>query len=286
MDHRFRVMTFNILHDAVRNFSPSWTRRRPLVAETIRSARPDVVCLQEVSPRQLDHLGQDLPEYDFLPGAMSGSTRVPRWAPGAGGIARLVLGDFFEVGELCPILVRRGHASSAQHGSFWVSHQGETSEPIQGHAPTPHVVNWARIETSRWAAFAVYNTHRGVLPWTEARAAGQLLAALDRRWKGETQILAGDFNCPPAGRLVRTLTAPRRTQPPAFRDAWPEARERKGAGRTFHAGFGLPGPRVDYILVRPHCTIASATTHGSRTGGMFASDHSALAAELELTAPP
>jgi endonuclease/exonuclease/phosphatase family metal-dependent hydrolase len=278
-----RVMTFNVLYDAVRNLVPAWARRRPLVAETIRSAGPDVVCLQEVSHRQLDDLVHDLPEYEFLPGAVSGSTRVPPWAPGVTGIARLILGDFLDRGELCPILLRKGRVSSVQHGSFWVSPDGESSESVLGGSPTPHVVNWARLEAGPGATCTIYNTHRGVLPWNEARTAIELLSTLDRHWKDEPQLLVGDLNCPPAGPLVRRLTADRSSDHPAFRDAWLDAKVREGSGRTFHWGFGLPGPRVDYILVRPQCLVSSATASEARIGGIFASDHFALAAELVLT---
>ncbi len=278
-----RVMTFNILHDSVRNFTPAWARRRPLVAETIRSARPDVACLQEVSGRQLEDLAHELPEYEFLQGADSGATRVPAWVLGVAGIARLVLGDFFDRGELCPILLRKGRVSCVQHGSLWVSPHGESSEPVLEQSPTPHVVSWARVEVGSGANFAIYNTHRGLLPWTEARVATRLLAALDGGWD-VPQILVGDFNSPAAWPLMRSLTAKRPGNLPAFRDAWLEAKVREGAGQTFHWGFGLPGLRLDYILVRPQCLVSHARLSEARIGGIFASDHFALVAELELGA--
>ena len=67
-----RVMTFNVLHSSVRSPAGPWSMRRPLVARTIRAARPDVACLQEVSEIQLADLTRDLPEYEVVPGARSG----------------------------------------------------------------------------------------------------------------------------------------------------------------------------------------------------------------------
>ncbi|HMC81683.1 MAG TPA: endonuclease/exonuclease/phosphatase family protein, partial [Candidatus Polarisedimenticolia bacterium] len=97
------------------------------------------------------------------------------------------------------------------------------------------------------------------------------------------QILAGDFNSLHAWPMLQSLTAERNGGPPAFRDAWLEAKQRVGTGQTFHWSFGLPGPRIDYILVRPRCVIASVTTAGAPTGGVFPSDHFALIADLDLS---
>ena len=269
-----RIMTFNILHVAVRNFSPSWEIRRPAVAETIRTARPDVACLQEVSSRQLGDLALDLPEYEVLPGVASGGTPLPPWAAGFVPLVRFVLGDYFDKGELCPILLRKGSAVCVEHGIFWLC-------PYAGPR-TPHVVNWARIEVPSGFAW-IYNTHLGLLPWMAGRMAGELLTAMNRDWNGEPQILVGDFNSPPAGPLLRALTAGDDTNPATLHDAWLEARLRQGTGQTFHWGFGLPGPRIDYILVRPRLPVPTAMTAGAATGGVFPSDHFALIADLDLT---
>jgi endonuclease/exonuclease/phosphatase family metal-dependent hydrolase len=280
-----RVMTFNILHDSVRNLTAPWSRRRPFVTETIRSARPDIACLQEVSHRQLEDLALDLAEYEFFQGAESGATTLPHLVSGLGGIARSIFGDFFERGELCPILLLKGHVACVQRGTFWLSPRYEGSKPPRGLLPTPHVANWVRVEVRPGLLCAVYNTHLGLLPWTGRRTANQLLAALDRDWNAEPQILAGDFNSPPSGTLLRTLAASRGTDLPALNDAWLEAGQRVGSGRTFHWGFGLPGPRLDYILVRPRCSVLRASTVGGRMGRTFPSDHFALAAELQIVLP-
>ena len=277
-----RVMTYNILHDAVRNLSGSWIARRPLVAATIRSADPDVALLQEVSPRQLEHLTSDLPEYELLEGESSEGTRFPRWAAPLEGTAWHILGDFISRGEQCPILIRKGRVSCIEHDTFWVSPRHKESWTEWLRSPSPHIVTWARIETKSGVACAVYSTHLGILPWSAARTAKALLAALDRDWREEPQILAGDFNSLRGWPLLRALLVNGTAGPPAFHDAWPEALIRVGTGTTFHWGFGWRGPRLDYMLVRPQPTIVRAETVGYRTGGIFPSDHLALVVDLEL----
>ena len=276
-----RVMTFNVLHDAVRNLSPPWSARRAAVAETIRAADPDVACLQEVSPRQLEHLTEDLPEFDFIPGVPTGLTRVPRFASGLLLLARPILVDFLERGELCPILLRRGRLESLQHGSARLCFSEAGLGPAWADSPTPHVVTWTRVQGSGHT-FTLYNTHLGVLPWNWARTGRELLLLLGREWTGEPQILLGDFNSLPNGPLLRLLRAGGEDRSMAFRDAWNDARVREGRGRTFHWGFGWTGPRLDYVMVRPRVTVLRATVIEGKRGGIYSSDHAALTVDVEL----
>jgi len=277
-----RVMTFNILHDAVRNLAAPWGARRDAVAGTVRGADPDVACLQEVSPRQLDSLMEALPEYDFLPGIPTGPTRVPRWAAGIVVLARPILGDYMDRGELCPILIRKGRLSSVEHGSARLSFTQEGLGPAWDDFPTPHVLTWARLQGGAGSAFTVHNTHLGILPWNWARTAKELLSILGRDWHGEPQILAGDFNTLPWGPLVRLLRDGGDDPTKGFHDAWLEARKREGRAWTFHWGVGWSGPRLDYIMVRPQSKVSKAMTLGTRTDRVFPSDHFAVAADLEL----
>jgi endonuclease/exonuclease/phosphatase family metal-dependent hydrolase len=275
-------MTFNILHDAVRNLTPPWAARRPAVVRTVRDVDPDVACLQEVSVRQLDHLKEDLPEYDFIPGVPTGLTRVPRFASGLLGLARPILGDFIDRGELCPVLVRRDRVAAAEHGSARLCFSEAGLGPAWADSPTPHVITWARLTGSRSAA-TVFNTHLGILPWNWARTARELLLLLGKDWNGESQVLAGDFNSPPGSQLLRILRSGGGDHSRAFRDAWHDANVKEGRARTFHWGFGWSGPRLDYILVRPRMSVPKAMVVEDRKAGVIPSDHAALVADLEFS---
>jgi endonuclease/exonuclease/phosphatase family metal-dependent hydrolase len=269
-------MTFNILHDAVRNLTPLWAVRRPAVVRTIRDADPDIACLQEVSLRQLDHLKEDLPEYDFIPGIPTGVTRAPRLVTGLLGP---ILGDFLDRGEVCPVLVRRDRVTVAQHGCARLCFSEAGLGPAWADSPTPHVVTWVRLEGFS-PSVTIYNTHLGILPWNWARTARELLLLLGRDWNGETQILVGDFNALPGGPLLRLLRNGGDDPAKAFRDAWHDAKVREGRGRTFHWGFGWPGPRLDYVMVRPTANVLKAMVIEERKDGVFPSDHFPLVADL------
>ena len=323
-------MTFNILHASVRNPVGPWSERRALVEETIRAARPDVACLQEVSEGQLADLARNFPEYEFVPGERSGAAVFPFWAwvaaaslgaaclalgawarragggrktasrvlaacAGAGAllsvasvlVARFVLGDFLVSGERCPVLLRKDRLIGLDRGCFWLSRDPDRAGSTLPGSPTPHLVNWVRVvDRSSGRPCRIYSTHLGVMPWAARGMAEVLFARLDRDWDGAPQILAGDFNTAPRGRLVRGLLAARGDRPPAFHDAWSEAERRDGTGRTFDFGMGFPGPRIDYVLVRPSLRVTSASTAPGRGPKRRASDHDPLIVDLETPARP
>src|SRR6267378_4802987 len=187
-----RVMTFNILHDSMRSLNPPWSVRRPLVMETIRSTQADVVCLQEVSPRQLEHLSHDLTEYELIPGEPTGLTRFPS-GNGLLALVRPIFGDYIDRGEYCPILIRRGGLTCANEGSYRIKSSRAGLAQSWAGSGTPHVITWVNLEGSG-RRFTLYNTHLGIVPWNWARTGTELLALLDRDWSGEPQILVGDFN--------------------------------------------------------------------------------------------
>jgi endonuclease/exonuclease/phosphatase family metal-dependent hydrolase len=272
-----RIMTFNIAHSSVPNLLRRWEARRSHVAEVIRSARADVVCLQEVSERQLLDLAGDLTELECVPGPPSGATRLPAALGFAAPLLRLVLRDFMYSGERCPIFLRRERFHSLETGSAEVL-------PLAGvpSTGTPHLLNWVRAADLRdGARLVVFNTHLGLLPWRAREAARRLLTVIAREAGGRLEVLTGDFNSTPRGATLRTLLSDPATGEGRYDDAWRAARERCGPGATFHAGLGLPGPRIDFVLVRPGTTVAKAEVISGRVGSKFPSDHCALVVELE-----
>jgi endonuclease/exonuclease/phosphatase family metal-dependent hydrolase len=275
-------MTFNIAHSSVPNFLRPWEARRSHVADVIRAARADVICLQEVSERQLADLVPDLGEFECFPGPPSGATRLPHLLQPAAPLLRLVLRDFMYTGERCPIFLRKERFHSLESGTADVL-------PLAGvpSTGTPHLLNWVRAADSRDGTRLVFfNTHLGLLPWRAREAARRLLAVIAREADGRFEVFTGDLNSTPRGATLRTLLLDPATGEGRYCDAWGAAQERSGPGWTFHAGLGLPGPRIDFVLVRPGTTVAGAEVVPGRVGSRFPSDHCALIAELETTAPP
>jgi endonuclease/exonuclease/phosphatase family metal-dependent hydrolase len=276
-----RIVTFNIAHSSVVNLLGPWNARRALVMDVIHRARADVVCLQEVSERQHADLIEGLRDFECFSGPASGATRLPFVLQPAAPVLRLALGDFMYSGERCPIFLRRERFRSAASGAAEIL-------PLSGASSTgtPHLLNRVRAEDARDATrFAFFNTHLGLLPWRAREGAGRLLDAIADAAGGRREVLTGDFNSMPRGITLRTLLFDPGTGAGRYVDAWRAARERFGPHWTFHAGFGVGGPRIDYVLVRPGTRVASAEVIPGRAGARLASDHCALVVELEDPAP-
>ena len=275
-----RVMTFNIAHSSVPNLLRRWEARRSHVTDVIRAARADVVCLQEVSERQLLDLESDLTDFECFPGPPSGATRLPGALGFAAPLLRAVLRDFMYSGERCPILLRRERFRSLETGSADVLPLANV--PSTG---APHLLNWVRAADARDGTRVVFfNTHLGLLPWRAREAARRLLTVIAREADGRLEVMTGDLNSTPRGATLRTLLFDPATGEGRFHDAWRAARERCGPGWTFHAGLGLPGPRIDFVLVRPGTQVERAEVIPGRVGSTFPSDHCALVVELEAAA--
>jgi len=268
-----RLTTLNVLHDGVRTLARPWSARRAAFAACIHALDPDVLCLQEVSARQLEHVRKDLPAYEMVEGIATGPIVLPAWFMPIAKPAHWLLRDFFSAGEWCPILLRRGSFSLLASGSLVM--------PPSSRAFTPHALHWVRVRARSSTVFEIYNTHLGILPWREARTARELREILDRRRGEAPQILTGDFNSGPGGSLLRALGADGPPSGPGFHDTWAEAERREGSG-TFHWGLGLPGPRIDHVLMRPARRVTRAWIVAPERGRGRLSDHAPLTVEIDL----
>ena len=278
--HSVRITTLNLLHDQIRNVLPAWTVRRPRAVATLRAIAPDVVCLQEVSARQLADLGADLPEFEIVAGAAGGPIRLAPWFAPLAPLGRMWWGDYFDHGEWCPILLRRGVVEPLAIGWFSIELPGKRV----WSAATPHGVTWARVRLVRtelevWIA----NTHLGLLPWRAADNAKRLIAALDREWNGSPQFLAGDFNARPEGPVLARLQSERGPHTPSFRDLWKDATERRGPAGSYDTLPWLFGcPRIDYVLARPAMTVLRAEITEFPGGAARASDHRPVTVDVVI----
>lgn len=273
--HVLRVTTFNLLHDQIRNLCPRWPVRRPAAAAMIRTLAPDLLCLQEVSGRQLHDLAVDLPDYELIAGIASGAVQHARWFPAP--LARAWLGDFFEFGESCPILLKRSTIERVADGS-----ELEPLPPVRSVA-TPHVVTWVRFRVRvTGLTGTIHNTHLSILPWRTLAGARRLRDQLNDEWTGGLQLVAGDFNTRSNGAALRLLGTDS-GRAPAFQDLWRCARERFGAAGTHDLPGGAAGPRIDYVMARPAVEVVRAEVTVP-AGRIRPSDHRPVTVDVQLAA--
>jgi endonuclease/exonuclease/phosphatase family metal-dependent hydrolase len=274
---RLRCLTLNLW-----GIEPPVEERMDLVVEGLRTLDPDVVALQEVRegpglPNQAEVLGQAAGYHAvFEPATPFGG--------GQEGLALLARQPFDE------------HAARA----------------LPGAQPDERRI----LLSARLGDLWVHTTHlnyrlqHGLVREQQVLAIDQRLQALQTlqtlqtfapgERKAEVQILMGDFNARPEADEMRFLRGlhtleGRRTH---YQDAWDRLHP-AGAGWTWAAAnpytarlsFLERDRRLDYIYVTPERRDGRGRIHDCRIvldqpgpGGVFASDHFGLLAEIQIEA--
>jgi len=253
------VMTYNLRY-ANDNPGEVWAVRRPLVAECIRAASPDVFGTQEGLFRQLREVAADLPGYDWIGLGRQGGSHD----------------------EFTAVFFRTARLEPLEFDHFWLSDTPDVIGSMTWGNRYRRMVTWVRFrdrQTQR--EFYLWNTHFD----HEVQAARVKSAALIReRIAGLDPavpvLLIGDFNADAETNDVHAQF----TQDGFLRDAWSLASSRRGGERGTFNGFGtFPGlGRIDWILVRGDVTVESAAVIEFSRDGQFPSDHFPVVARLRL----
>jgi len=269
---RIRVLTLNLLSSQHAN----WERRRPVLIDGLRTLRPDVVAFQETVWGNGYDQAADLLGPDFQVARHSGRSAD---GVGAATASRWPLGTIREL-DL--------HLTARTADFPWCA--AVVAEVL---APPPlgpllfvhHKPNWQ------------YGYERELQAVTTARFVEELLAH-----RGLHVVLAGDFDDPPEAASIRFWTGRQSLDGTSVRyeDAW-EVDHPGEPGQTFSpcnplVGAGAMslerGRRIDDIMVRcgshgPTLDVAACWLVFDRpVGGVRASDHFGLVADLQLPRRP
>jgi len=257
------VMSFNIRNGRANDGDNSWTRRRPLVAEVIRSYAPDVLGLQEAFRFQLDQLTADLPGYGEV-------------GEGRGGGVK---------DEYSAILYRADRLELLDSGTFWLS---DTPEVVSKHWGHYHyrICTWARFrDVTAGGAFYVYNTHFDHQSQVARVKGAELIRRrILARPTRDPVIVTGDLNAGEDNPAVARLRAAGSSYPlrDTFRVVRPDARE-VGTGNGGYTGR-RDGAKIDYVFVSQEIETLAAGIDQEPRGGRYPSDHYPVFARLRLPA--
>jgi endonuclease/exonuclease/phosphatase family metal-dependent hydrolase len=268
-----RIVTLNIWQE-----QGEWERRLPLIARTLKSLAPDVVCLQEVRevpgrvPNQAETLARELGGWEHA------YERAETWGGGDEGLA--VLSRF-------PVVAR--------------DHQ-----PLpRGERDCRRVCLGAAIQTPEGTAW-VFTTHLafrlddGLTRERQVVAVDEFVKA-HRQGSQTAAVLAGDFNaCPDADeiRYLRGLTTleGRRTY---YQDSFalsnpgvPGHTWCRANPNTLALEWLEPDRRLDYVFVTPMTRRGVGRVHGARVvcseaepDGLRCTDHYGVMAEVTIGEP-
>ena len=255
-----RVMSYNIRCGSCEKVDDPnhWSRRKSLVAQTIRSAQADLVGLQEAELFQIRDLIALLPQYDWM------------------GVGR---DDGAEKGEMNAVLVRRAVLTISSSKTLWLS---ETPERVSrgwdaALNRTLSLLKLRRQSDGREIIFA--NTHFDHVGQVARRESARLIdATLQREAGGLPVILTGDLNDRPGSVAHSLLTQ-------VLVDAAVTSLTPLSGGDLTFNGFGSDlqaGNKIDYVLVDGLTQVLSHQVLSEQFEGRYASDHYALRAEVRL----
>ena len=255
------VMSFNLKY-AVPLGPNSWRKRRPVMAELLRTEQPTILGTQEGLHRQLRDIEHDLPDhYDWI-----GEGR-------GGGVTDEYVAIFFDTRRL----------SALESGHFWLSDTPEVPGSRSWGNRTIRMATWVRFQDKRTGGeLAVVNTHfDNVSENSRARSAELVRDRVNAFPPGLPVIVTGDFNAPAGDSAAYTTLV----EGAGLTDTWTAAAEHRGPlYATWHGYHPLVpgGARIDWMFTKGRVTVAAAGINTYSRAGQFPSDHLPIQALLTI----
>jgi endonuclease/exonuclease/phosphatase family metal-dependent hydrolase len=262
---KLTLMTINLRYAGANDGEHVWENRRPIMAEMLREYHPDIFGVQEGMRPQLDDLIEALPGYAVFGEGRDGLDRSEHVA------------IFYNVHR---VYCLEGH-------TFWFSETPEVPGSKSWESSLPRLATCGRFQVkSTGMPFYFLNTHFDHRSELARQQSAQLVWSRVRD-RQEPTFLTGDFNCTEESFAWQYLTGSADLddgEAGYFIDVWHAAEERKNPVSTYH---GYRGPqeeniRIDWILMRPALRVLRAETVIYQKNGLYASDHFAVYAEVEM----
>ncbi len=261
------VMSFNIRYGTANDGDNRWELRRQLLFDTIRTADPDVLGVQEALGGQIGEILDALPQFAALGvGRDDGKTR----------------------GEYAAILYRRDAYAVSDTGTFWFSDTPDVIASKSWGNNITRICTWARLVDREGRAFWVFNVHldHQSQPSRERSTALLLERIRTRRLPDEPVIVTGDFNAGEQNAAITQLLRPAGTSGAPLIDTFRAVHPDEKVVGTF-TGFTIgqtSGDKIDYVLVTPGVEVLSAGIDRTARDGRYPSDHFPVTARVRLPA--
>lgn len=251
-----RVITWNI-HCGQDEGLPwkqfDWPVRKHALRTALDQARPDVLCVQEATPEQVDFLEETLPGHRRVGGGRD---------------------DGKSEGEHCAIWFDRERFLELDGKTFWL--EEPIDQPRVGNAlDVKRICTWVRLRDQvSGRTLRVYNTHLYLTEAPRLTAAGLILAQIAAGDPTDAVVLMADFNAGPGVPSRRLF----------LESGLADSAERAGkpVGAATFQIYGIGVWCIDGILVGPQWRVQNHLVLDVKPNNTFPSDHFALMADLEL----
>lgn len=249
------VMTYNVRYAGYKPPN-AWPDRRPILAECVRSLKPDIMGTQEGVYQQIKDMAADMPEFQWIGTGREGGSR----------------------GEFMAIFYRADRVDALEYDHFWLSDTPEVIGSATWGNTNKRMVTLVKFRDKQTKQeFYVVNTHFDhqvqLARMNSAKLVRERITALKTTLP---VFLIGDFNAVAGSNPVyEHLT----NAEGGFTDSWTTAAKRTGEGLDTFNGFkeiGKQGQRIDWILYRGPVKPLSTEIVPYVKNGQFPSDHHPL----------
>lgn len=254
------VMTFNIRMPNPGDGFHYWPNRKDMVASMIRFYEADLVGVQEAFRSQLDDMSSRLPGYAWTGVCRTDGTQQPD-----------------PDNEFSAIFYRTDRLELLEGKTFWLSEHPERAGEKGWDAALPRIVTWAKFrDKANGQVFFHFNTHFDHQGQTAREESARLLLRKVAEIAGDAPVLiTGDFNARPTDAPMRILTDP--NDPIHLKDGFHITQmPHHGPDGTWTNAFlfpGMPGQRIDYILVKNRVQVLKHAILSDSWSGRLPSDH-------------
>lgn len=252
-----KVMSFNIRYGLAKDGENSWPLRQAMVLETIQTADPDLLGLQEALDFQVEYLKEKLPDYGFY------------------GVAR---DDGKNKGEFAPVMYKKDRFEPIDAGHFWLSETPEIIGSKSWDAALPRIATWIQLrDLQSGNAEIIYgNTH---FDHKGEEARYQSTRLIRERIMGIKPpmglIITGDFNTHEKLKPYATLVNAEEVGGTPLIDTYRIIHPQQDSNEGTFGGFTgkRNGNRIDWILHNEQLITLHASINYFQEAGRYPSDH-------------
>jgi endonuclease/exonuclease/phosphatase family metal-dependent hydrolase len=182
-----KVMTFNIRYNNPSDSIYAWDNRKELVADVIKSYKPDMIGIQEALKGQVADLQNMLKDYSWF------------------GVGR---DDGKESGEFSVIFYRKDRIEKQSGSTFWLSETPDIAGSRSWGAGCNRIVTWIKLlYKPSGTQMYLFNTHfDNVSEQSRENSAALLLKKIGQISASDPVIVTGDFNSTENSKTYDILT--------------------------------------------------------------------------------
>ncbi len=242
-----------------------WDDRKEICLKTIKSRKPDIVCMQEVIYESYDWLKDEMDGYYAF--GFEGPEMDP-YTEGYHYIGKNVI--FFSK--------KRYDFVSA--GCYWLSEQPQIGGSLSWGSARARHCNWVRLRDKKTGKeFRVLDAHLDHISEDARQAQAKMLVEEMGQYAPDfTQLLFGDFNSGIANVAIQTIKAA------GYKDVWEDINGEVEHGFTCH-GWKFDrkkGRRIDFIFHTPDVQTLSAEIVTDHPDDIYPSDHYFVFSEVQF----